>query len=243
MKSLLAIACLSLTLSACAPADSPEEVTSEVAVRPDAQNPINAVFEWPEGWEYRLDGPAEGLVITGDSAVSDPDVYFTNMTPGWHATTKGAAGIFWHPASTAEGDYSASATIFLFDPGTRNEAYGIFVGGSDLAGEDQRYLYFLLRRSGEFLVKERNGQETSTVVDWTPNEAIAAWTEESSQTIENNLGVRTEGNTITFVVNGTDVHSMDKGDLAVDGLVGIRLNHGLNVHISGFDVVQSGNGG
>ncbi len=46
-------------------------------------------------------------------------------------------------------------------------AYGLFVGGQDLEGDDQKYLYFLIRRSGEFLIKTRAGDETSVVHPWT----------------------------------------------------------------------------
>lgn len=239
MKSLLGIACLSLLLGACTQTETPPAVVLEYPDRPDALNPATPVFSWPGSWEYRLDEPNAELVVTGDSSVANPDVYFTSMTPGWHVTMTHAAGIFWHPASTAEGDYTASTNIFLFDPGDLNEGYGMIVGGSDLAGDDQRYLYYLARRTGEFLIKERKGDRTYVIVDWTANPAVAAWTPESSGTIENNLSIQVQGSTVSFIANGTVVHTQDKGMLPLDGIVGLRLNHATNVHVSSL-VVSTG---
>lgn len=245
MKSILKILIFTtfvVFFAACA--QPAEEVVTvlEFPDRPDANNPANPTFQWPGSWEYRLDGNHEGKVVTGDTLTADPDVYFTNMTPGWHVTMKSAAGIFWHPASTATGDYSVASNIYLFDPGTLNEGYGLIFGGSDLSSDSQKYGYFLLRKSGEFLIKERNGDDTNVVVDWTANDAIEAWTEESSGTIANVLGIETTGNTVSFFVNGTLVHSQDKGDLPTDGIVGFRLNHATNVHISTLTVTPTGAG-
>jgi hypothetical protein len=47
-------------------------------------------------------------------------------------------------------------------------------------------------------------------------------------------------NKIDYVVNGTVVHSMPKTGMTAktDGLVGIRINHMLEVHIDNFAVVK-----
>ena len=207
------------------------------SARPDADNPMPENGTWPADWEIRFDRPSDDYVVAGDTTVADPDIFFSNMTPGWHVTS-GPAAIYWHPASTAEGDYGVSSNIFQFDPGERNEAFGLFVGGSDLAGEGQQYLYFLLRRSGEFLIKLRNGSETEDVVSWTAHEAINAWSADADPTA-NVLGIQTEGDTISFMVNDQAVHSQEKGDLPTEGVVGFRVNHALNLHISTFDVTTA----
>lgn len=219
-------------------ADDADAATDDAtSARPDANNAVPADFAWPTDWEIRFDRPSDDYVVAGDTTTADPDIFFTNMTPGWHVTS-GPAAIYWHPASTAEGDYSVSSNIFLFDPGQRNEAFGLFVGGSDLAGEGQQYLYFLLRRSGEFLVKQRNGSETMDVVGWTAHDAINAWSADADP-VANVLGVQTEGDMISFTVNDQVVHSQAKGDLPTDGVVGFRVNHALNLHISTFDVTMA----
>lgn len=213
-----------------------EEPEMDASSRPDADNPIGGNGVFPAGWEYRLDDANPDAVVSADT-VGTPDIFFVTMTPGWHVTTQRPRGILYHPASTAEGDYMASTKISLFDPGTRREGYGIFVGGSDLQGENPQYLYFLVRRDGQFIIKNWNGGEPETVVDWTPHEAIIPFNDETETTATNTVAIMTMGNMIHFMVNGAEVHTIEeKGDLPTEGIVGLRLNHGLNVHVESLDV-------
>jgi hypothetical protein len=41
---------------------------------------------------------------------------------------------------------------------------------------------------------------------------------------------------VVFLVNGQAVHTMDAKTTDVNGVVGIRVNHNLDLHIDGFDV-------
>ncbi len=208
----------------------PAEVTVS---RPDASNPGGAgEGETPEAWQWRFDRGSDYLVGSEKDSV---DTWFVTMTPGWHVTTR-PAGIFFHPGSTASGDYTASTKISLFDPGERNEGYGLMIGGSDLQGSDQAYLYFLLKRSGEFLIKHRQGTVAESIVGWTAHEAIAAWTDDSQGAISNVLSVTVQGANIVFSVNETEVASLPRSELPTDGVVGLRLNHGINVHVSELSV-------
>lgn len=73
---------------------------------------------------------------------------------------------------TAHGNFRAETKLFLFDTEGRNEGYGLIIGGRDLEGDDQVYTYFLLRNSGEFLVKGRKGSDTNLIKDRTPHDSI-----------------------------------------------------------------------
>lgn len=228
-------------IAACAspasdtPAEAPAATAATAATdRPDANNPVGGSLTWPDGWQVRTDGDAEAVIseIEADSV----DIRFTTMTPGWHITTQRPRAIFWHPASTATGDYTASSTIHLFPPGERREAYGIFVGGSDLDGPDQTYLYFVVRRTGEYLIKVRRGAETETIVDWTANEAVIPYTDETTGTATNTLAIQTMGDMIHFRVNGQDVQVLQDAAIPTQGIFGLRVNHGLNLHVETFDV-------
>lgn len=182
---------------------------------------------WPDGWTHRFD--REG---------SAPDeLYFVGMPPGFHVTT-GPAAILYHPDSTAAGDFRLESETFLFDPGERREAYGVFFGGRNLDGDEVAYTYFLLRRTGEFLVKRRMGGETETVVPWTAHPAILAWEDraEDAATARNVLAVEARGAELRFLVNDQEVASIPRDEVDVDGIVGFRVNHGLNVHITSLQV-------
>ena len=116
-----------------------------------------------EGWETRLDGGPDATSV----------LHFRTMGDGVHAATAGrGAAIFWQPTSMAKGDYTISASFTQTEPSGHPNAYGLFFGGSDLSGPNQHYSYFVIRQGGQFLVKQRMGNETPTVVDWTTHDAI-----------------------------------------------------------------------
>ena len=56
----------------------------------------------------------------------------------------------------------------------------------------------------------------------------------------NALEVRVAGDTVSYVVNGTVVHTTPKSALgATDGAVGFRVNHVTEVQVDGFEVQKS----
>lgn len=209
-------------------------VTVFAQERPDPKNPENANMEVPANWEVRLDHPDPEVNISSNE--EEADVFFVNMVPGWHITT-GPAAIFWHPASTAKGSYRAETVIHLFDPQGRNEAFGLFFGGSDLEEDDQAYSYFLLRNSGEYLIKNRSGSETTNVKGWSPAPAMDQYDEDSGSSVRNSLAVEVRGSKATFFVNGNEVTSVPTSELNTNGIVGLRINHRLNVHVEDLAVV------
>ena len=201
--------------------------------QPDPQNPEGENLATPPTWTVRLDRPNPDVVIGADA--ESADIFFVNMTPGWHVTT-GPAAIFYHGESMAHGDYRLEATIHLFDPGERREAYGVFMGGQNLDADDISYDYFLLRNTGEFLVKRRTGAETSLIQDWTAHESIKTYGEGSESSEKNQLTVEVSGDMVTFSVNGAEVANMPRSEVNTEGMVGLRINHALNVHISDLSV-------
>lgn len=185
----------------------------------------------PADWKVRFD--------RAGSTEADLEM-FVEMPPGWHITT-GPAAIFWHPDVTAEGDFKVETEIFLFDPGRRREAFGLFFGGRDLEGEGQRYSYFLIRNGGEYIIKRREGTEAPTVRPWTAHPSILSFADRGEDvSVRNVLTVACEGATCAFSVNGDEVTTVPRAELFTDGVVGLRVNHALNVHVSRLDVTPLG---
>jgi hypothetical protein len=181
-----------------------------------------------DGWEARLDFEADI-----DSVLS-----FMNMGSGVHVTTTGVGfAIFWQPGSTAEGDFSISATFTQMEESDHANAYGLFWGGADLQGPNQQYSYFMLRQGGEFLIRKRMGSDLPILVEWTAHEAINDLNAQGSST--NALTVRADGDTVRFIVNGTEVATQPRSDVDTDGITGLRVTHLLNMHID--DLSLGGN--
>jgi len=173
------------------------------------------------GWEVRLDR---------DGSASDV-LSFMAMGGGVHAQTSArGAAIFWQPGSTAEGSYTISAAFTQMEPSSHPNAYGLFFGGADLSGDDQRYSYFVIREDGQFLIKKRMGSETPDVVSWTPNDAINLLNAQGSAT--NTLSVEVGSSDVRFLINGTEVATQPRSAVDTDGIAGLRVNHLLNVHIA-----------
>ncbi len=204
-----------------------------LAMRPDPQNPQGENMATPPTWTVRFDHPGTATV----GADSTADVWFVNMTPGWHITT-GPAAIFYHPASTVNGNQRIESNIYFFDPEDRLEAYGIFFGGQNLDGDDITYDYFVVRNRGEFLVKRRTGDDTSVIHPWTAHEAVAIFGPDTEGTVANKLSVEIRDGEVAFFVNDAEVLRLSGENVNTDGVLGLRLNHRVNVHVSTLSVTD-----
>jgi len=183
----------------------------------------------PPGWKVRADDPKADLA----------KLSFAEMKPGFHVTT-GPAVILWNPDNTATGNFTIESEIFFFREGSRDtEAYGILLGGKDLAAAAD-YVYFMLRNDGKFLVKHRAGNaDTHLITDWTPSSAIAVHNGTGEATVKNVISVAAVTDSVKFSVNGTQVTSYSRAHMKPEGIVGVRVNHGLNLHVSKLAITRN----
>jgi hypothetical protein len=131
--------------------------------------------------------------------------------------------------------------VFLFDPKERREGFGLFVGGSDLEGDGQTYTYFLIRDGGQFIIKRRHGSDTEEIIDWTSHAGILSYADRGDEaSVRNVLAIEAERERVRFLVNGQEVATMPRSDLYLDGTVGLRINHRLNLHVSRLEVKPLG---
>jgi hypothetical protein len=178
----------------------------------------------PAGWSARLDRASASMA----------SVKFVTMGSGLHFTL-GPAVIVWREADAVAGAFHTEATFTQTKAPTHPEAFGMFVAGKDLNGEGQTYTYFLVRGTGDFLIKKRSGTQTTNVAEWTANEAVTKQDEAGKATYKLEIAVGQDGKA-SFMVNGKEVHSMAGAAGAMNGIVGLRVNHNLDVHVAGFGV-------
>ncbi len=182
----------------------------------------------PQGWKVRVDRSQNA-----QDPDNTPNLVFKAMGKGFHVKG-GPAGTFWNPANMATGNFTLKATFNLQEPSNHPNYYGLVFGGSNLDAASEAYVYFVVAQNGMVLIRSRQG---ANVTDVRGRQAHAAVKQPGANgQSSNTLEVRVAGDTVSYVVNGTVVHSGPKGGLTTDGLVGVRVNHVLDVQVEGFEV-------
>ena len=201
---------------------------SLVAVPLAAQDPDRNVAgsgKPPAGWNVRADRDRPLTALK-----------FETMGGGYHFTT-GPAVIAWRDADNAPGAFHAVADFTQTKAPAHAEAYGLFIGGKNLKDSTSTYHYFIIRGDGKFLVKKMMGNTATNVAgDWTEHSAIVkqdAATGKQTNKIEVAAG---KDGKVTFKVNGQDVTTLTLTPAEAGGIVGLRVNHNLDVHVDGFAV-------
>ncbi|MBR9990048.1 MAG: hypothetical protein KFH98_09845 [Gemmatimonadetes bacterium] len=178
----------------------------------------------PDGWHGRVDRESQQLA----------DVRFMTMGSTFHVIT-GPHVILWKPEHSGTGAYTASATFRQAKAPERPEGFGLFVGGQDLGGAGQDYLYFLIRHDGSYMIRHRAGSEVHTLADWTAHDAVRRPT--ASEGASNTVAIDAGATRVRFLVNDVEVRAFDRVPmLNTDGIAGFRIGHHLDVHIADFVV-------
>jgi hypothetical protein len=189
---------------------------------------VSVSAQSPQGWKVRIDRSTNA-----QDPDNTPNLTFAAMGKGFHVKG-GPAGTFWNPANTATGSYTLKGTFNLQAPSNHTNYYGLIFGGSSLEGASEAYAYFVVAQDGTFLIRQRAGENVSDVKARMAHASVKR--PDASGKSTNALEVRVAGDTVSYVVNGTVVHSGPKGGLKTDGLVGVRVNHVLDVQVEDFDV-------
>jgi hypothetical protein len=178
----------------------------------------------PAGWTVRADG--------GDAK----NAKVVSMGRGLHLTL-GPAIILYRADTRGSGPFHTLATFTQTRPSEHAEGYGLFVGGQDLDGATQKYLYFLIRQDGSYLIKRRDGEKTTDVSKgWVQHAAVKQPDAKGSATNLLEVDNKRDPSKVVFLVNGQEVYGTDAKGMVLDGIVGIRANHKLDLHVEGFDV-------
>jgi len=195
----------------------------------DPDHSVAGGGQFPAGWHVRTERNA-----------ALANVKFVAMGDGFHATM-GPAAIMWRDADTASGNYHTVATFTQTKAPMHPEAYGLIIGGKNLDGDAQSYTYLIVRGTGEFSIWRRAGyaNKPTAVVPWTANAAVHKADADGKAT--NELAVLIKNGKASFTVNGTEVYSADASTVDAAGIVGYRVNHNLDVHLSAIGIHKISN--
>jgi hypothetical protein len=203
----------------------------------DMTKKIQGSGKLPDGWMVRFDPvfARPNRPTPPTPALTDVDV--RAMGAGIHFTT-GPAGIYYNPKDMASGVYQISAT-FSAKKSMNHEAYGIFIGGSNLQDATQSYIYFEIRpgMGDSILIQRRNGddpKQMQKIAGWTSTGGIVHTDDPTDGHSSNTLTIHVAPDAVHFLVNDKLVKEVKKSDLmgaSTDGQTGIRINHNSDLHV------------
>jgi hypothetical protein len=182
-----------------------------------------------------------GVIPAGWTARSDKKAGIANvkvvpMGKGIHVTL-GPAIILYRDKTGDSGPFHTLATFTQTKAPKHPEGYGLFFGGQALDGAGRKYTYFLVRGDGTYLVKRRDGDKTTEVTQgWVASPAVHKVDAKGVATNLLEIDAKRDPSKVVFLVNSEPVYTLDAKATEINGMVGIRANHHLDLHIDGFDV-------
>jgi hypothetical protein len=218
----LKLAALALLVTACAGNDGANAAA-------DSTNAMAAAERDPDVAQNGGGVPQGYVALTDKADAQMSAVSYTTSGTDWEVKT-GPAHIVYAPKDSAGGVYAVSTTIQQLEKPAHPEAYGIFFGGHDLDDRSaQRYGYFIVRGTGEYLIKTREGDKTTTVVPWTASENVPK--QDSAGKASYDIKVHFAPDTAHFLVNGKLVAAVPKNEVPSEGVAGLRVNHNLHLDV------------
>lgn len=180
----------------------------------------------------------EGWTVRPDTDGKKKDVRFSVMEPGYHLTL-GPAVILYRQQDRVKGPFHTLAKLHQTKKLEHAEGYGLFMSGRALDGPAQAYTYFLIRSDGQFLIKRREGDRLSEYTSgWRAHPAINKVDAKGASANLLEIDAKKDPRTVSFLVNGKEVHRIPAQRLRLEGIVGLRVNHNLDLHIEEFAIHQ-----
>lgn len=223
-----AVLMLVSSVAACAPGSQSETDTTTAAAAVSGSDPDVATGGQgvPTGYAGRTD--RESVNIT--------DASYAARGGAWEVKT-GPAHIVYAAKDSVSGRYTASTTIEQLAAPAHPEAFGLFIGGQNLDQQSQKYTYFVVRGTGEYLVKVRDGTQTRDIVKWTASDAIPKQDGEGKASYR--LTVQVTGDSVRFMVNDARVASIASSAIETNGVAGLRINHNLHLTVRPLQIQKS----
>lgn len=182
-------------------------------------------------------GLPPGYVAQFDNATAkSTDASYSEKEPGRWEVKTGPAHILYAPKDTAANKYTVSATFEQLQAPSHPEAFGVFIGGTNLGASNAKYTYFIVRGDGKYMVKVRDGASTRTVTDWTAAPGIPS----QDASGKGLYGVRIDvgDRKASVSVNGVPITTISGKDIPMNGITGVRINHNLHLIVTPVSVIR-----
>ncbi len=191
------------------------------------------------GWTGMIDA---GAAASGSTL---NDAMLAAMGDELHVRT-GPAVTYWNPEHMARGDYTVRATFHEMAYMSLNNhphPYGLFIGGTGMGTDGQRFLYCSVYGNGTFIVRgfgsepfQMNGRRPEA------NDAVNT-AAGKGEPVTQEIAMTVADGTVSCAVNGTVVASYPVADVmgderlpSTDGIYGIRFGHNTEAMVRGLSL-------
>ncbi len=233
---VIATLCVAATATACGKdSHSTASTSAPVAGKLTA---TAAVAKPDSGQTTSAAGLPTGYRAVFDHADGEPsDVSYSEKEPGRWEVRSGPAHILYSPRDTVnKHKYSVSATFEQLQAPSHPEAFGVFIGGSNLDSARARYTYFLVRGDGKYMVTVRDGGNKRTVIDWTAQPAIPK--QDSAGKALYGMKIDVDGKTANFTVNGAPITTISGKAMPLVGATGVLIDRDLHLIVTPVSVIR-----
>lgn len=216
----LSLAAAAAALAACAGADTEPADSAAADTTAADPNVATAGGGVPAGYVGAVDPGSDNDIAQANYTVAD----------GRWTVRTGPAHVVVAPGDSASGNYTATATFEQMERPQHPEAFGLVIGASGIDAGPQRYTYFIVRHTGEAMVRVRDGDSTRTVMDWTASPNVPQADSAGRATYA--LAAEVGADSVRFLVNGQPVTTVARSAVPTDGLAGVRINHNLHLTVT-----------
>lgn len=165
-----------------------------------------------------------------------------------HVTT-GPAVAYWNPSNVASGDYTVKATFTeekFMGLNNHPHPYGVFIGGSEMGTDKERYLYCTAYGDGRFIVRGFSGDSTFRLNGRGESNAAIHKASGVGASVTQEIALSVKGDKVECAINGQTVGSYDKSAAvgpnkltSTDGVYGIRFGHNTDAVVKGLTMTKN----
>ena len=211
------------------------------AAQGDASRKVAGGGITAKGWKGKVDA------AEASKGGKIEDSKFAQQGTEFHINN-GPAAVYWNPANTASGSYTVSATFTepkYMSSNDHPHPYGVFIGGANLDTDKASLLYCTPYGNGTFIVRGFGPAPFAPGGNRRPvaNEAVKK--AETGGPVTQEVAWVVTPEKAECKINGTTVATFTKADLvgegkltSLDGIVGIRTAHNVDVNVSNFKVTK-----
>lgn len=212
-----------VTMAACRshPAKTPEGTAPQPA-------PVPAKAAVDSARAINRRGIPRGFIGIADDGNKAEGANYRENGGEWEVST-GPSHIMYSPADTTPAVFTVATTYDQLEARDNSDGFGLFIGGTDLGTPATRYTSFMVRGTGEFAIRVREGGMTREIVGWTRSDAVMK--QDATGWGRYRIAIQARADSVRFLVSGRPVAAVKADVVPTRGLAGFRISRNSRVMV------------